>query len=218
MFLRPLFFFFFYFFFLFSDVYSLSDSIKTAILDYHNQLRANVAQGQVGGQPSASNMDIMRWDDALAKVAQDYSEQCVWGHNSARTSQFISYKSLASFEVDSSTTYIGENLAMGTGGSISSDYAKYLIDLWFNEHTLYSYSSKSCRGVCGHYTQMVWANSRYLGCGMTQCSFGYFLVCNYGPGGNNGNYPYESGTSCTSCASDSQSSCTNGLCSGCFSK
>ena len=48
---------------------------KDAIVEAHNKLRANVAngletQGVGGGQPAAANMRQMVWSDELAIVAQ----------------------------------------------------------------------------------------------------------------------------------------------------
>ena len=53
--------------------------------------------------------------------------------------------------------------------------------------------TNSCSGICGHYTQVVWAASLELGCGLSSCpglAYGSTIVCNYGPGGNDGGRPY----------------------------
>jgi PadR family transcriptional regulator len=42
----------------------------------------------------------------------------------------------------------------------------------------------SCRGVCGHYTQIVWSNTREVGCGVARDSNREVWVCNYNPPGN----------------------------------
>jgi hypothetical protein len=51
--------------------------------------------------------------------------------------------------------------------------------------------------VCGHYTQLVWANTRRIGCARHNCSgltFPSSIVCDYGPGGNfGGQSPYAAG-------------------------
>lgn len=45
--------------------------------------------------------------------------------------------------------------------------------------------------VCGHYTQVVWKNSRYVGCGKAMAANGtLYYVCNYYPAGNTGGRPY----------------------------
>lgn len=56
----------------------------------------------------------------------------------------------------------------------------------------------ACVGVCGHYTQLVWANTRFVGCARWHCSglrYPSSIVCDYGPGGNiNGQRPYQAGS------------------------
>ncbi|CAG2213593.1 unnamed protein product [Mytilus edulis] len=87
----------------------------------------------------------------------------------------------------------------------STGYLDKSVASWVNEKKDYDYASNSCSGVCGHYTQVVWADSTKLGCAVGSCPSmtnlpSYFrnvkfVVCNYGPGGNfNGRKPYEEGT------------------------
>merc|ERR1719195_261100 len=70
-----------------------------------------------------------------------------------------------------------------------------------------------CTGVCGHYTQVVWAAANKIGCGAAYCPHrtgmgGYELVCQYGssvPGGYGGNMGgatvFTKGAACSSCPS-----------------
>ena len=51
--------------------------VKDAIVNKHNELRSKVASGNEargvnGGQPSATNMKQLVWNDDLAEVAQRY--------------------------------------------------------------------------------------------------------------------------------------------------
>ena len=68
------------------------------------------------------------------------------------------------------------------------------VALWVAEEASYDYASNTCSAVCGHYTQVVWAQSQRLGCGVSSCpNIGYpnTIVCNYSPGGNvGGQRPY----------------------------
>lgn len=57
---------------------------KAEILEAHNFLRSQVAQGQVPGQPGAQNMREMVWDDELAVKAQDWANQCIFEHDPNR--------------------------------------------------------------------------------------------------------------------------------------
>ena len=153
---------------------------KQQFLDAHNNLRQSV-------QPAANNMQIMKWSDELATIAQNYANKCIWGHNANRMSKTFSY--------------VGENIFTTT--VTVSNYGTVVQD-WYNEVDNYHYSSNTCDPgkVCGHYTQVVWANSNSLGCGVMRCqtlqnlpSFknALMVVCDYGPGGNIvGMKPYTS--------------------------
>lgn len=72
--------------------------------------------------------------------------------------------------------------------------AKYVVDYWAEERFNYDYSTNSCRlgKVCGHYTQIVWKETKELGCGRALCEGGEEIwVCNYNPAGNiKGKKPY----------------------------
>eukprot|EP01018_Ginkgo_biloba_P006471 Gb_11054 [translate_table: standard] len=65
---------------------------------------------------------------------------------------------------------------------------------WVEEKQYYTYETNSCDGdeMCGHYTQIVWRNSRRLGCARVVCDNGdVFMTCNYDPPGNYiGEKPY----------------------------
>jgi hypothetical protein len=103
------------------------------------------------------------------------------------------------------------------------------IQYWYQEYQHYSFGTISQTGSycqsgqqCGHYTQLVWGNTRYVGCGYSFCpSVGginmpdsLLFVCNYYYAGNIvGSYPYTAGSPATNC--DSDRSPQNGLCSGC---
>ncbi|WOL13385.1 pathogenesis-related protein PRB1-3-like [Canna indica] len=93
--------------------------------------------------------------------------------------------------VDSGGAY-GENIS---GGSMGGDWtASDAVSSWVSEQQYYDYNSNTCADghVCGHYTQVVWANSVKLGCARVVCNNGgVFITCNYDPPGNFvGDRPY----------------------------
>ncbi|KAJ8961897.1 hypothetical protein NQ318_021515 [Aromia moschata] len=53
---------------------------KDIVVNKHNELRQQVAQGRVPGQPKATNMKWMRYDEALAKQAQQLTDSCTFAH------------------------------------------------------------------------------------------------------------------------------------------
>ncbi|XP_053500090.1 peptidase inhibitor 16-like [Ictalurus furcatus] len=153
---------------------------KEQILDLHNWYRSMVS-------PEAADMLHMTWDDGLGSVAQSYADKCIWEHNDE-----VKYK-------------LGENLFLTEGPlSINKSMAE-----WFHERKNYDYGTNTCvSGMCGHYTQIVWAKSSTIGCASHFCETvqntnfesATILVCNYYPQGNVGvEQPYEVGEPCSKC-------------------
>lgn len=69
------------------------------------------------------------------------------------------------------------------------------VDSWGSEIHDYSYAKNSCKPgkMCGHYTQMVWRDSRKVGCAIAVCedTREQVWVCQYQPAGNYvGRKPY----------------------------
>jgi hypothetical protein len=86
-------------------------------------------------------MDLQEWSEELAIVAQNYAEQCFFGHNPNRANQQETFR------------FVGENLAAGSG---AADYVGF-VRSWYNEESDYNFDSNSCTpgAVCGHYTQVI---------------------------------------------------------------
>lgn len=118
------------------------------------------------------------WDQALADVAQAYSEtlvsQCRWEH---------------------SGNGYGENLYATT---LTQAWvpASDPVQSWVDERFDYDYPSNTCDSgkVCGHYTQIVWDSTTKVGCGAaisTACQLFpewpvgvQIWTCTYDPPGN----------------------------------
>ncbi|XP_046743306.1 venom allergen 5-like [Diprion similis] len=186
----------------------LSCTEKKIIVDEHNRLRSAIAMGTVSGQPAASNMMEMVWDDELAYLAQRWANLCNEYHDSDRT--------VGRFT-------IGQNLALSwttRNPSSSSDAAPnfvHQINNWFNE--VQRYNPNSINSGTGHYTQVIWSNTYAVGCGYSyywdpRRGYTKNYVCNYGPSGNVLGYqPYRTGR--PSCANYGMnwSRLYSGLCS-----
>ncbi|KAI3972280.1 hypothetical protein MKW92_011695 [Papaver armeniacum] len=79
---------------------------------------------------------------------------------------------------------LGENIYRGSSTSWEPTDA---VNAWAGEEKFYSYASNTCQAdkECGHYTQIVWRNTRRIGCARVECDDGdVFMNCNYGPPGN----------------------------------
>ena len=59
-----------------------------------------------------------------------------------------------------------------------------VVQEWAAESRHYDYASNRCQGVCGHYTQIVWRDSKELGCGLAHDRKREIWVCDYDPPGN----------------------------------
>ncbi|VDP89141.1 unnamed protein product [Echinostoma caproni] len=109
----------------------------------------------------------MEWHEGLASKAQEWSGKCVFKDDPKED------------RVVSGFRHVGQNIAGSS--SVLRGFTR-----WFEEHRFYNLTQNTCSGVCGHYTQLVWAETKYVGCGVTKCpkteAFPYDLsiVCNYG--------------------------------------
>lgn len=95
-----------------NDGGGFSQDEKQSLLDNHNDFRSTVAEGDTPGQPSATGMNMLFWDDTLAAVAQAYAERCIWAHNTDPSGDFVQVAAniVPSFAYDADELAIGENL------------------------------------------------------------------------------------------------------------
>jgi hypothetical protein len=130
------------------------------IVQAHNKYRA-----EVGVPP-------IQWSSDLANHAQEWANYL--------TNNLLFQHSGAAGE--------GENLWAGTSGAFSFTQ---MIDTFGNEKRNFTYgafpnvSSTGSWFDVGHYTQLVWRNTTYVGCAGADGRDGtYRLVCRYSPPGN----------------------------------
>lgn len=125
----------------------------------------NTVRARVGVPP-------LTWSDAMAARAQDWADTLL-----ARKQ----------FRHRPNTPY-GQNLFDITGAPASPDQ---VVTVWADEARNYDYRSNRCRGVCGHYTQLVWRDTRQVGCAVARGGGREVWVCDYDPAGNwKGQRPY----------------------------
>jgi pathogenesis-related protein 1 len=75
----------------------------------------------------------------------------------------------------------GENLFEISGGAATGTA---VVNAWAAEAGDYDYTRNKCRKVCGHYTQIVWSDTREVGCGAARGGGREVWVCDYDPPGN----------------------------------
>jgi len=98
------------------------------------------------------------------------------------------------------------------------------IQTWYDAKPDYNYNKSSCTvgKTCFHYTQVVWATSRQVGCAVHHCEVVenkchkdvnfHYLACNYLPRGNvDGEKPFKKKPPCSQCESGA-GWCKNKLC------
>jgi pathogenesis-related protein 1 len=121
---------------------------------------------------SRVNVPPLVWSGRLASIAQ------AWAINLLARNDFF----------HRADPHYGENLFEITGATASSGE---VVSDWASESQSYNYSSNNCRGVCGHYTQIVWRNTKEMGCAIARGNGREVWVCNYDPPGNwTGERPY----------------------------
>ena len=141
--------------------------------------------GRLAGITAAHNrvrarLDIapLEWSPELARFAQ------AWADKLARKDCRLQHRP----PTGADKQRYGENIFSMSGDTPTADA---VVDEWAAEVKDYNPKTHRCKGVCGHYTQVVWRNSLRLGCGMAACGATEVWVCNYDPAGNwDGERPY----------------------------
>ena len=116
--------------------------------------------------------DPLLWDADLASAAQAWAETLESNDDGL---------------VHSDTLYVGENLAYYSNSDEAAqtetlEGTSWATDQWYAEGSDYNFQSPglSSNPEAGHFTQVVWAATSRVGCGVS----GSFVVCQYEPAGN----------------------------------
>merc|ERR1712121_329168 len=142
-----------------------------------------------------------QWDSELASIAQRLADQCKFEHDCS----------------DCGRVGTGREGTVGQSIGISfnsqegepNDWEN-IINAWFNEIESFPNEASAIESYqfdssTGHYTQLVWATTDRVGCGVItytkEDTERKLYVCNYGESGNFLNQPiYTIGTGCSECA------------------
>lgn len=178
---------------------------------------------------------MLTYSDELAGQAQALADQCHFMHALTK---------------DCSGKRMGQNMyfmARGKRSSLPTSFdPERLITMWArNERPNYEYDTAQCTGGCGHYTQVAWATSSRIGCGVSYCETltadkyeedennasdgevvtferqhnAVVIVCNYQEQGNlYGIIPFLIGEPCTECQYNPWESgfkCKDDMCIAC---
>uniref|UniRef100_A0A0K0DFD7 SCP domain-containing protein n=1 Tax=Angiostrongylus cantonensis TaxID=6313 RepID=A0A0K0DFD7_ANGCA len=154
--------------------------------------------------PKAAAMPKLQYDCALEQSASQHASWCQFSHSQGNS--------------------VGENLYI----VYTPDFDKRVIaemgtESWFEELEDYGVGKANILtqemfhrpGQIGHYTQLVWQTTKFVGCGIKDCSSSTLVVCQYRNAGNRfGNKIYETGKPCSKCSASEQCTPTEGLCIG----
>jgi hypothetical protein len=133
---------------------------RRQLLNTHNRRRA-----EVGSPP-------LFWSEDLAKYAQDWADQL------AREGGNLRHRPNVPF---------GENIYTNFG---SQETGRQVVNYWARESQYFVngvFPNVSTTGNwfdVGHYSQLVWASTSQVGCGMAQTGNQQIWVCNYNSPGN----------------------------------
>ena len=190
-------------------VFACDATCQSGFVTEHNRVRTRVNNhlmpAPAGFQPvAAPPLAPVSWDTTLAAGAQSWADGCSHTH--------------------SGVAALGENLYYSAG---SVPTPATTLASWESESTAYTYAAIGDPindfAAIGHYTQLVWASTSLIGCGVKHCTTntpfpGFpewdFIVCRYSPPGNvTGQFPYVAGVTCSTnaqCTDDN--ACTDDLC------
>ena len=140
----------------------LAPDLSARILALHNLEREHI------GAPT------LEWDEALAQDAQGWAQSLVASGRFEHSPQVTRRNQ-------------GENLFMGTSGfyPIDAMIGSFLEERSdFRPGTFPAVSRSGNWHRVGHYTQLIWPQTRRIGCAIAQGRGDDVLVCRYWPAGN----------------------------------
>ena len=141
------------------------------IVDTHNRERQNYP-----------GVGALQWSPELAQWAQEWAQ-------SVANANVMTHRQDQRGNPFRPGEGLGENIYGWNPAKTGGD----AVLSWIAEKQWYDYAQNTCAPgkVCGHYTQVVWKTSQYVGCGNAKSANGtLYYVCNYYPAGNNGGRPY----------------------------
>lgn len=131
------------------------------MLEAHNECRASL------------NISPLVWSNKLAKQSSKWAKKlkrdnyCLYKHSPKENRENI-----------------GENISWNQGYSMQP---REVAELWISEKKYFDFKNKKCilnPDSCGHYTQIIWRDTKKVGCAMIRCGNEQVWVCQYEPAGN----------------------------------
>lgn len=127
-----------------------------------------------------SDQDIIISEHNLKRSLHVDTGNLTWNNTLAEYAEaYVAAYDCASGELHHSGGDYGENIAIGHS-------VLGAVDGWYNEIKDYDYSHPNFTEAAGHFTQVVWKDSKQVGCAIRYCNsyWGNLIVCEYDPSGN----------------------------------
>ena len=155
---------------------------KKGVISTHNEFR------------NKHKLTPVTWSQDLAEYAQQWVDHLSQTKNCAMTHR-------PNNETSAFQQIYGENLFWSSAleyedgtTEVETFTAKEIIETWASEEDFYNYETNTCMddADCGHYTQIVWHETKQVGCAVAVCEDkSQVWACNYSPRGNYlGEWPY----------------------------
>ena len=140
-------------------------ALNKLYLEEHNKYR------KMHGVP------VLQLDNLLIRYATAYAESLAKNPNDNYLVPSGNY-----YEGDQK---LGENLFQCNKVTISMENLTYPLSVWYNEKEFYNFNTNAGEKGTANFTQMVWKNTKKMGCGIGQkTETSYKVVCYYLPQGN----------------------------------
>lgn len=181
--------------------HELSDKERRSVRNVHNHFRNLIASGKDtrGGNGNAKNMMVMNYHKEIEVATACWGKRCSFNHDKCRHTLSFDSAGQNIFTLVSKTplNVVNQevfNTSIGEWYSEIEQTTKAMLEK-FPEYPV---------GI-GHFTQLVWAKSVYVGCSLVTFSaeeqeykYRLMVICNYSPAGNFVDEPvYEFGKGCT---------------------
>ncbi|KAI8120339.1 Venom allergen 3 [Lucilia cuprina] len=180
-------------------IIEITPAIRIRIVNKHNALRNQIAQG-FGEFPPAARMAGMIWNNELAKLAEYNVKQCEMRHDQCRNTKDF--------------PYAGQNIAVSYWRGMQKTVLQVVnnhIQSWFNEYkdcpveVIQSYSKPDTGKAIGHFTAMIQDKATHVGCAILRYNKnGYIqqlMTCNYAYTNVKRAPVYEQGPTASNCTS-----------------
>lgn len=133
------------------------------------------------GERDQHGLPRLIWSDRLSAQAEDWAKylavrnKCIMQHSGTSHGENI--------------YYAGPKVWSNGRRELNIVQATRPVEMWLAEEQWYHPASGQCSAPegesCGHYTQIVWRDTKEVGCGMAVCpNKAQIWVCRYNPAGN----------------------------------